>query len=278
MRTGPHSSWRWVRFGLLAGASLLIAFPFYWMAITALKDPAELALSPPTLWPREPRWSNLAEAWRSAPFPRMFLNSLATSAAATALQVGTALGMAYAFAVVRFPGKKVLLMLVLATMMVPDELRLIPNYLLMDRLNWIDTYWALIVPPAAHAFPVFVLYIHVRGIPREMIDAARVDGAGHFRVLARVVLPLSGPVLAAVTAVVFVGRWNDFLWPLVVTNAESVRTLPIGLAYLKSSQETAIQWQVLMAGAIFVIIPVLAWFAMAQRRFVAAFTQRDWIG
>jgi sn-glycerol 3-phosphate transport system permease protein len=262
----------------LAGASLLVGFPFYWMVITALKSPAELALSPPTLWPRDPRWSNFAEAWRAAPFPRMFVNSLVTSAAATVLQVVTALGMAYAFAIVRFPGKGVALLFVLATMMVPDELRLIPNYLLMDRLSWIDTYWALIVPPAAHAFPLFVLYVHVRGIPRELIDAARVDGAGHFRVLARVVFPLSGPVAAAVAVVVFVGRWNDFLWPLVVTNTESMRTLPIGLAYLKSSQESAIQWQVLMAGALFVIIPLLALFALAQRRFVAAFTQRVWIG
>ncbi len=182
--------------------------------------------------------------------------------------------MAYAFACIRFPGKQLLLLLVLATMMIPDEMKLVPNYLLLNKFGWIDTYWALIVPPIAYAFPVFVLYQQFRTIPRALLDAAKVDGASHFRIVWQVVLPVSRPVLIAVTLVSFLGRWNDYLWPLVVTNSARMRTLPIGLAYLKKqAEEGTTPWNQMMAAAIFVVIPIVILYSILQKQFVAGITK-----
>ncbi|MDP7639832.1 MAG: carbohydrate ABC transporter permease [Candidatus Hydrogenedentes bacterium] len=181
--------------------------------------------------------------------------------------------MAYAFAVIRFPGKAAVLLLVVATMMVPDELKLIPNFILLSELGWLDTYWALIIPPAAHAFPVLVLYHHFKTLPKSLWEAAKLDGAGHTATLLRVGLPLSRPMLVAAGLVAFLGRWNDFLWPLVVTNRESMRTLPVGLAYLRDGQEGGFQWNLLMAGSLFVIIPILIMYILGQRHFVQGITR-----
>ena len=155
--------------------------------------------------------------------------------------------MAYGFVFIPFPAKRILFLLVLATMMIPVEMKLVPNYLLLKQLNWINTYWALIIPPAAHAFPVFVLHQQFRTLPTELLDAAHVDGASHLQILLRIVTPMSRPLLAAVALVSFVGRWNDYLWPLIITNSLTMRTLPIGLAYLKETQEGGNRWNLLMA-------------------------------
>lgn len=260
-------------YACLVVAAGLVGLPFFWMIVTSLKSPAEIVQYPPTWWPGRIRWENYAEAWQAAPFGRFYLNSVVTGAAATVLQVVLALFMAYAFALVRFPGKSFLFLLVLATMMIPLEMKLIPNYLLLNKLNWIDTYWALIVPPAAHAFPVFVFHEQFKTLPRDLIDAAKVDGAGHLRILATLVIPLSRPVVAAVTLIALLGRWNDYLWPLIVTNREVMRTLPVGLAYLKESQEGGLRWNILMAGSVFVIIPMLVLFLCVQRQFVEGITR-----
>jgi ABC-type glycerol-3-phosphate transport system permease component len=251
----------------------LMALPFFWMFVTALKAPAEIIQYPPAWWPREIRWENFLDAWRAAPFGRFYFNSILTATAATALQMVLAVFMAYAFAVIRFPGKSALLLIVIATMMIPDELKLIPNFMLLRKLGWIDTYWALIIPPAAHAFPVLVLYYHFKTLPKSLWEAAKLDGAGHTATLLRVALPLSRPMLIAAALVAFVGRWNDYLWPLVVTNRESMRTLPVGLAYLRDSQEGGIQWNLLMAGSLFVIMPILILYVLGQRHFVEGITR-----
>jgi len=154
-------------------------------------------------------------------------------------------------------------------MMVPEEMKIIPNYLLMGRLGGIDTYAGLVAPAVAHAFPVFVLYQYFRTLPPDLLDAARADGAGHFRILASIVTPLSRPMLAAVTLIAFLGRWNDFLWPLIVTDSTEMRTLPIGLAYLKQGQEGGQFWNILMAASVFVIMPVLMLYVAVQKQFVA---------
>ena len=181
--------------------------------------------------------------------------------------------MGYAFAVIRFPGKPFIIIAVIATMAVPEESKLVPNFLLMRDFGWIDTYWALIIPPAAHAFPVFVLYQQFRTIPSSMRDAARADGAGHWRTLWQVYVPMSRPAIAAVIVIAFLGRWNDFLWPLIITNTAEMRTLPIGLAYLRGLQETGNQWPILMAGSLLVILPVLLLYVVAQRQFVEGITR-----
>ncbi|MCC6697597.1 MAG: carbohydrate ABC transporter permease [Candidatus Hydrogenedentes bacterium] len=258
----------------LLAACMLLGLPFFWMVVTSLKSPHELAGYPPSWWPESLRWGNYIDAWRSAPFGRMYVNSLITGLAATALQVGLALLMAYAFAFIRFPARRFWLLLVLATMMIPDEMKLVPNYLTLSRLDWINTYWALIVPPAAHAFPVFVFYQQFRMLPSALIDAAKADGAGHGRILWRVVLPMSRPVLVAVTLVSFLGRWNDFLWPLIVTDTATMRTLPVGLAYLKKqAEEGASPWHLMMAAALFIVIPIVILYSILQKQFVEGITK-----
>lgn len=251
-----------------------LSLPFFWMVMTSLKSNAELSAYPPPWLPGRPIWENYVDAWNAAPFGRFYFNSVFTGVATTALQVVFAVLMAYAFACIRFPGKQILLMLVLSTMMIPDEMRLVPNYLLLDKLGWIDTYWALIVPPIAYAFPVFVLYQHFRTIPHALFDAATVDGAGHFRTVWQIVMPLSRPVAVAITLVCFLGRWNDYLWPLVVTNSERMRTLPIGLAYLKKeAEEGATPWNQMMAATVFVVIPIVILYSILQKQFVAGITK-----
>lgn len=261
---------QWTAAVLVCG---LLALPFFWTLVTALKPLDEVIAAPPRWWPSAVQWSNFTEAWQAAPFGRFYLNSLIAAALGTALQAGLALLMAYAFAFIPFPGKQALLVLVLATLMIPEEMKLIPNYVLLARLGWINTYTALIVPPAAHAFPVFVLYTQLRMLPRDLLDAAAIDGAGHVRTLLQVVVPTSRPVLAAVVLIVFLGRWNDYLWPLVATDSVAMRTLPIGLAYLRQVEEGTPNWHILMAGTLFVIIPVLFVYGLVQRQFVQGITK-----
>ena len=256
---------------ILAVAAL--ATPFFWMIATSLKSSVEIAQYPPSLWPKTLHWENFRDAWQAAPFGRFYFNSVVTGVATTALQIVFALMMAYAFVFIKVPGKAVLFLGVLATMMIPDEMKLIPNFILLDKLHWIDTYWALIIPPAAHAFPVFVLHEQFRIIPKALVESAKVDGASHARVLVSILLPLSRPVVASVLLISFWGRWNDYLWPLVITNRETMRTLPVGLAYLQASQESSPQWGMLMAGAVFVIIPALVLFVLVQRQFVEGITR-----
>lgn len=254
----------------LVFSAVMLALPFFWMALTSLKSSAAVAAYPPSWWPSEFTWSNYRDAWNAAPFGRYYINSVVTGAAATSLQIIFALLMAYAFAVIRFPGKGAILLAVISTMMIPDEMKLVPNYILLSRLHWVDTYWALIIPPAAHAFPVFVLYQYFRTVPPDLLDAAHVDGAGHLRILIQIIAPMARPVLAATALVAFLGRWNDFLWPLIVTNRTVMRTLPIGLNYLKENEG---RWNILMAAAIYVIIPMIGLYVAAQRQFVEGITR-----
>ncbi|NMC78645.1 MAG: carbohydrate ABC transporter permease [Chloroflexi bacterium] len=258
---------------VLLVATVLLGLPFFWMIITSLKPIEEVIQFPPTWLPSSIHLENFIAAWNTVPFGRFYLNSIYTSTATTVLQVLFALFMAYAFVFIEFPGKSVLFTLVLVTMMIPVEMKLIPNYLLLAKLKWVNTYWALIIPPVAHAFPVFVFHQQFRTLPHDLIDAAKVDGANHLQILLNIVTPMSRPLLAAVFLVSFVGRWNDYLWPLIVTNELKMRTLPIGLAYLKSTQETITQWNILMAGTIFVVFPILILFLFTQKQFVEGITR-----
>ncbi|MEA4910285.1 MAG: carbohydrate ABC transporter permease [Chloroflexi bacterium] len=264
------------RFGsyfLLILATFILGLPFFWMIITSLKPIEEVILYPPSWLPSSIHLENYVQAWNTAPFGMFYFNSIFTGVVTTILQVFFALLMSYALVFIKFPGKPFLFGMVLVTMMIPVEMKLIPNYLLLRKLDWINTYWALIVPPIAHAFPVFVFYQQFRTLPKELIDAAKVDGANHFQTLIHVIVPISRSLFAAVFLVSFVGRWNDYLWPLIVTSELKMRTLPIGLAYLKATQETVSRWNILMAGSVFVILPLLVLFIFTQKQFVEGITR-----
>lgn len=251
-----------LRGAFLCAACAALAVPFYWMVVTSLKP---VGANPAAWWSAQFSFEHYRAVFDAIPLARMYFNSAVTSVAAATLQVGLALPMAYAFARIALPGTRVLFLIVLSTMFVPEEMKLIPNFLLVSDLRWTDTYPALILPVAAHAFPVFVLHEHIRRLPREFFEASALDGAGHLRILRSVVLPQSAGVLTALWMVALVARWDDYLWPLIVIERPEMQTLTVGLAYLKNMESAGLEWGRLMAAAVLAALPLAVVFAFGQR-------------
>jgi multiple sugar transport system permease protein len=244
--------------------------PFIWMISTSLKSAGAVFEYPPTFIPDPPRWDNYRRVFEVLPFARFFLNSLFVASAVTMLQLVTSSLAAYAFARLRFPGRDALFLGYLGTLMIPAQVVIIPNFILLSYLGWIDTYQALILPAAFSAFGTFLLRQYFLTIPGELEDAAVVDGANHFQIYTRVILPLSGPALSALAIFTFLFNWNSFLYPLVVTNSTQMSTLTVGLNTLQGQYNTA--WTLLMAGSVIALLPVLVVFIFAQRYFIKGIT------
>jgi multiple sugar transport system permease protein len=255
---------------LLITGSVVMLVPFAWMLSTSLKQPGDVFIYPPQWIPQPVQWENYQETVTVMPFGRFYLNSIIQAVSVTALQLLTASLAAFAFARLRFRGRDVLFLLYLATMMIPFPVTMIPNFVIMRYLNWIDTFRALILPPAFSAFSTFLLRQYFLSIPLEMDDAARVDGASSFRIWWQIILPLSGPALATLAIFTFLGQWNNFLWPLVVTNSEEMRTLPVGLATFQG--QYSVQWNLLMAGSVIAVLPILVIYIAGQKWFVRGIT------
>lgn len=249
---------------LLAFAVLL---PFIWMIVTSLKGQSEVFAYPPTWIPKDPQWQNYIDLWEEAPFGRYFLNSAIVALAVTVGQVSSCILAAFAFARMNFRGKNFMFMIFLSTTMISSQVTLVPTYLVMRSLNWIDKYQALIVPFLANAFGVFMIRQAFRTIPRELEEAATLDGCGRFRFLIQILLPLSKPILASQALFAFMGNWNSYQWPLIVTNRDEMRTLQIGLRYFVSG-EGGTQWGVYMAAALLVSLPVILIYFLVQKTFV----------
>lgn len=259
-------------YGVLIAMVVVMGAPFFWMISTALKPVGEILVYPPRWIPSRFAWENFVTAWNAAPFERFYINSTFVAVAQTLLEVAIGLMSAYAFARIRFPGRDLLFLLVLATLMIPGDVTLIPNYVTLSNLGWLNTYWALIIPSASNAFGTFLLRQHILRLPEELFDAAKMDGAHHGHMLWHVVLPLSRPVIAILVLLSFVGTWNSYLWPLIVTNTADMRTLPIGLSYLRA-EEGGQPWHLLMAASLFVVAPVLLLFLLTQKQFIRGITQ-----
>lgn len=243
---------------------LAIGVPIYWMFATAFKTNQEVYTVPPTWVPATWTADNFVSAWSHAPFDRFYLNSVITTGVSTVAKMANAILCGYAFACLRFPRKEVLFLVVLTALMIPEEVTVLPNYLTVASLGWVNTYAGLMVPTFASAFGTFLMRQHFLSLPHEVLDAAHVDGAGHWRTLWDVALPMSRPVVITLFMLTVVQRWNEFFWPLIVTNTASMRTLPVGIYYL-FSQEGTTQWGVIMAGVIFVVLPVIVLFLFVQR-------------
>lgn len=272
-RKRPPISIRWshvlLHLILLAG-SVVMLLPFIWMLSTSLKLPSEIFTYPPVWIPSDFAWENYTRTVTIMPFGRFYFNSLVVAVAVTALQLLTASLAAFAFARLRFWGRNMLFLLYLATLMIPFHVMLIPNFIIMRFLNWYDTYQALILPPAFSALSTFLLRQYFLGLPMELDEAARIDGASSLRIWWQIVMPLSGPVIAALTIFTFLNAWNDFLWPLVITNSLEMRTLPVGLTAFQG--QFKVEWHLLMAGAVIAMVPVLLVYILAQRKFVEGIT------
>jgi len=254
-------------FALVLVLAVVFFLPFLWMVTTALKPDGEIFTYPPRWIPSTWQFSNFATAWTKAPFARFFLNSVIATSSITLIQLVTAALAAYAFARLRFPGKALLFLAYLSIMMVPSQVTLIPNFITLRRLGMLNTYWALILPFTATGFGTFLIRQHFLSIPQELFDAATVDGAGHLRMLWQICLPLAKPALATFGLLTTMWHWNDFFWPLIVTNSMEMRTMPLGLVVFTHSEQGT-SWNLLMAAGIFTALPIVVLFLVAQRSFV----------
>ncbi len=254
---------KWLLALFLVPAAIFMLAPFLWMISTSLKGVGQVFEYPPRWIPETFHWENYRRVFTVLPFGRFFLNSAIVASAVTILQLVTCSLAAYAFARLRFPGRDVIFLAYLGTLMIPGQVILIPNFILLKYLGWINTYWALIIPGAFSAFGTFLLRQYFLTIPGELEDAAVVDGASRFQIYTRVILPLAGPALSALAIFTFLGQWNSFLFPLVVTNTTEMSTLTVGLRTLQGQYNTA--WTLLMAGAVIALLPVLIVFLFAQR-------------
>jgi len=244
---------------------IIVNYPYLWMVLTSLKSKKEVFMFPPDLIPKTFLWQNYIEAWNAAIWPRYFLNSVIASIIPAFSQVFLGSLAAYAFTK-KFRGSQILFYIFLGTLMIPPQATMIPNYVIIKNFGWLDTYYALIAPFLCSAFGVFLLRQFFLTIPKELEDAAIIDGCSSFRYLFEIVLPLSTPALLTVGLFAFMGQWNDFLWPLVVTNKDEMRVVQVGLAVFQSEWTT--EWSHLMAACTFSSIPLIVAFLFVQRKFI----------
>jgi alpha-1,4-digalacturonate transport system permease protein len=250
---------------LVAGA-LVVAFPLYWMFATAVRPKKEIFSGGLDLVPSTFVWSNFSDAWNKLPWDQFYINSIAIAAIAVPITVFINLLAGYTFAKYKFPGRDILFLLMISTLMIPIQVIMVPEFLIVAKLGWVNTWWGVLVPRAAEAFGLFMVRQFMVSIPDELIEAARLDGAGEFTIFRKVVLPLSWPVIAVLSIFTFMWRWNDFAWPLVVLQEQSAYTVPLGLSLMQGQYFT--DWTGLMSMALLSIIPMMLVFIFFQRYFI----------
>lgn len=258
-------------YALVTVSVLVVLFPLLWMLAAALKTNGEIIDPRAPLIPVHPRWGNIAAAWTAAPFGRFFLNSAIFSVVTTAGQIATGMLAGYAFAMYDFPGKRVLFYLVLSGLMIPFTVVLVPVVQLLADVGWVNTYQGLIVPNLASALGAFLYRQFFLGVPLELGEAARMDGASEWRIFLRVYRPLAQPMTAAFMIIAFLQNWNNFLFPLVVTSSENLMMVSQGLTIF-SGQISKVSYNLLMAGSLIAVVPVLVVAMVAQRRVVEGLT------
>lgn len=267
----PPLAWRrWLAraplYLAMSGVAALMLFPFGWMIATSLTSDSQLFVTPPQLFPSPLVPDNYLRVAEAFPIGRFLVNSLLVAGISTSLQVGTSAMAAYAFARLRFRGRDALFLVYLATLMVPLQVTIVPLFIEMRFMGLVNTYPALILPAIASAFGTFLLRQAFLSLPRELDEAAFIDGASHWTVFRRIVVPLAGPALATFGIFAFMASWNSFLWPLVVTSGQDLMTLPVGLSNLHGRYETA--WNLVMAGSTISVIPIVIVYVIAQKHVI----------
>jgi len=258
---------RWWLYALLTVLLIVVITPFIWMILGSFKTQGALLQSPPTWWPRTVTLDNYTQLFSRLNFKQYFYNSTVVAVAVTAGNLLFCSMLGYALAMLNFKGKKALFGVVMATLMIPGVVTFVPLFVLVANIGLIDSLPGLILPFLVTPFGVFLMRQFFLGLPRDLLDAGRVDGAGELRIFARIFLPLAGPALATLGILTFLGSWNNFLWPLVVAQQEQHYTLPVALA-LYSTGQNSTQYGLLLAGATVVVLPVLLVFLVFQRRFI----------
>jgi ABC-type glycerol-3-phosphate transport system permease component len=253
---------------IIISAGLIIALPVLIALFSSFKVPTDIINYPPTFFPDEWTVENYITAWTSKPFGRFFINSVIQTGVIVFFQIVFSVLAAYAFGVLQFPGRDLLFYLVLGSLMVPFQLTFIPNFILISNLGWANTYAGLTVPFMASAFGVFLLRQFFMGVPKDFHDAARIDGASNWRFLWTILVPLSKGAISAFGIFSFLSAWSQYLWPLVITNDESMRTIQIAIRFFLFDQERGADWGAIMASAIIALLPTLLLFLIAQRQLV----------
>lgn len=259
-----------ILFIALCVLALLLLLPLFWMLLTSFKQSSDVFSDPPKWIPFlqfQPTLQAYRDVWTQVSFARYTLNSVFIALCVTAGQVFTSSLAAYAFARLRFPGRDPIFLAYLGTLMVPGAVTVIPIYILMRELHWVDTYQALMLPAMFSAYGTFLLRQFFLTVPKEMEEAARLDGCGYWDIYRRIMLPLSLPALSTLAIFTFIGNWRSFLWPLIVTNSDAHYTLPIGLAAFRNLQG-ATNWPVLMAGSVLMTLPMIIVFVIGQKYFI----------
>lgn len=269
---------------VLALSALTMILPFAWMILTSLKTPADLAQFPPSFLPEDWAWSNYSEALQAAPFATYFRNSMIISVGHTVITVVFGAMAGYALARVQFRGRELIFLAFVAMLMIPTYTKIVPQFLIVKFMplfggndifgqggsGWLDSWWALIVPGGLSPFAIFLFRQFYLSLPKELEEAARLDGAGELAIWARVYTPLIKPAIATVSLLTFQDSWNNFLWPLLVTTRDDLRVIQVGLAVFQ--QEGTTQWAYLMAGTTLATVPMVLLFLFAQRYFIQGFT------
>ena len=253
---------------LLGGLTMLV--PFLWMISTSFKEPGSLFDLPIQLWPEKLQWENYQRVLTAVPFARWYFNSLVLALGLAFLNLTSGALAGYAFARFSWKGKDVMFLFSLITLMIPAHVLIIPLFIIMSRLGWIDTYYALVLPGLFDAFAIFLMRQNFISLPRELEEAALIDGATPWQIYWKIALPLAAPALATLGTFTFLGGWNAFLWPLIATNSIEMRPLTVGLAVFNTQFTT--EWTVLMAGLSLATIPPIIVFLLAQKYFIRGLT------
>ncbi len=260
----PRWTTQTILYAVLLIGGILMIIPFVWMLATSLKPAKEVFLG--NFFPIAPTLDNFQAVLKKVPFARWYLNSLIVATLSTLSVAFFDSLVGFVLAKYEFRGKNVIFVFILSTLMVPTEMLIIPWFILSNSLNWVDTYWGIMFPGIMTAFGVFLMKQFMEGIPSELLDAARIDGVSEFGLFWRIAMPLVKPALAALCIFNFLGNWNAFLWPVIITEKMDMRTVPVGLAFF--SGEAGSAWELIMAGASMATIPVLIVFLIFQRQII----------
>lgn len=248
----------------------LFVFPFLWMISTSLQTFEETMTFPPTWLPAVPQWINFAEAMSAGPFVTYAKNSVIVTVSIIVLQMAVMIPAAYAFAKYKFAGQKLLFSMVLLAFMIPGQVTFIPVYLMLADWGLIQSLWPQIIPFMSNAFGIFLLRQYFMQIPQEIIESARLDNASEFKIMRQIMIPMSMPALATIALFSFVSHWNDYFWPLVMTDSAAVRPLTMGIAMLRETEGIS-NWHIIMAGNVVLVVPILIVYLFASRQIVKAF-------
>ncbi|NNH73897.1 carbohydrate ABC transporter permease [Nocardia uniformis] len=263
----------WLGYGAMVCVLIIVGVPLFWIVITSFKARPDIYTQPAVYWPRSWHPENYREATTLLPFWTFLRNSVIITLIISVVKFVLGVLSAYGLVFLRFPGKTAVFLVIIAALMVPNQITVISNYALISQLGWRNTFAGIIVPLCGVAFGTFLMRNHFLSLPAEIIEAARMDGAGWWRLLTRVVLPMSGPTMVAFAVVTLVNEWNEYLWPFLMADDTRVATLPVGLTLLQNTENPSVtNWGPVMAGTLLTMLPILIVFLALQRHMIKGLT------